>query len=1264
MAPPVRHRPPLRNVSSMPFSSLPPIVEDASSPSVSEIKDSGFSSLTSPAPAQPQNSLPSDLGLNWNTSKEMRSPLAMMSFLKEQKSQEGQGRLINIAPRASALSSILMLKNSLPNLSQEEGSSVNGFSGTSRLDHSLLFSNYRSEHKDVNGKPLGQRTLFRTASLPEVNSGQDFLSRFSKDSLGSAWSPYESFLLSPPSSLSGLNEPARVSRAPLVINSPSTESPSSINPSPVFISPSTESPVKPQSLQLNLNIGTASLGSPVQNGVRNIGVTHPPGPDRNLMAKYKAFPDAYLFIYKRPGWCGQRIEVKGDVMDATEWEFPETIFIRVVRGGWVLYEKPDYKGEKFALDEGDIELTNPDTSPDARIYGFPVKANSIIINAGLWLVFAEPFFQGVPRVLEVGGYSNPAAWGVTQPYIGSLHPLKIVTEAIPDVELFDFSTSTRSIHVISGAWVAYSHVDYSGNQYVLEKGFYNNCADWGDYANLTSMGCSDTCVLKSVKPVPILLTVPAISLFGLECFEGREVSVETEVSSMMEGGFNPHFLSVRVNNGCWVLCEHSNYRGRQFLLEPTEITNWPKFSSLASVGSLYPIRETEREKVRQAQGVILQLKRERQALIFHLLMMKRALSEGGVAKTAQLSLNLICLLLVRFSGVTQTETVTQEKVLRPPESLTQQHEGGALGGSSNNEASLPLTVGKRRRRDARKRSERRRSSLLNPACVDECVTEEAEPRDSGMTGSPKLHLHTDLSEPDENATARGQGSQRTDSVDVSKVALDSELSDLTANRHSTPEPPQRRVSRQTKRKTAQSATKPERGRKVERAPLKKPWEKPRSRSKSRTVSAASAPNDRLNSSLGGNDTFDFDCEEAVHVTPFRGGVKATEAPPSPVAPPPPALKDHTPVSSDAEQDEDDSPYVPDRKLRRTCAPPPRRMRSKRRSAQGRGKENSGCKRNHTVPQLSGDNTGLQLPQSPAAGIPIPEYLIPLPAEERQQTAAGKNSTEAAGFVKDPSPLPPDSPAAEEGLMMIDSGLVVRSCFGLALSDMTNISSAAYQMPLPARDSTPGLCRKRRCTSVASYKEPSISSKLRRGDKFTDTRFLRSPIFKQKSRRSLKAMEKYNESFVFKRFVEIGRVAYVSFGPHEGKLVAIVDVIDQNRKFVRRAWEKAEVSKKWTESSWAKKIEAREKLNSVLMMMMTGGSGSSLSGGSPAGCPPGAPHQRLLSEDERTEFSSSDDEKTFGKGEGRKGSGKIEKEKETKETRERRKEKERKGEKEN
>uniref|UniRef100_A0A4X2JLK5 Large ribosomal subunit protein eL14 n=1 Tax=Vombatus ursinus TaxID=29139 RepID=A0A4X2JLK5_VOMUR len=99
--------------------------------------------------------------------------------------------------------------------------------------------------------------------------------------------------------------------------------------------------------------------------------------------------------------------------------------------------------------------------------------------------------------------------------------------------------------------------------------------------------------------------------------------------------------------------------------------------------------------------------------------------------------------------------------------------------------------------------------------------------------------------------------------------------------------------------------------------------------------------------------------------------------------------------------------------------------------------------------------------------------------------------------------------------------------------------------------------------------------------------------------------------VFKRYVEIGRVAYISFGSHAGKLLAVVDVIDQNRalfdgpcsgvrtqampfkcmqltdfvlkfphsahqKYVRAAWEKEKINTKWKATRWAKKIEARER----------------------------------------------------------------------------------------
>eukprot|EP00500_Bicosoecida_sp_ms1_P002493 CAMPEP_0203806146 /NCGR_PEP_ID=MMETSP0115-20131106/33_1 /ASSEMBLY_ACC=CAM_ASM_000227 /TAXON_ID=33651 /ORGANISM="Bicosoecid sp, Strain ms1" /LENGTH=106 /DNA_ID=CAMNT_0050714803 /DNA_START=65 /DNA_END=382 /DNA_ORIENTATION=- len=99
---------------------------------------------------------------------------------------------------------------------------------------------------------------------------------------------------------------------------------------------------------------------------------------------------------------------------------------------------------------------------------------------------------------------------------------------------------------------------------------------------------------------------------------------------------------------------------------------------------------------------------------------------------------------------------------------------------------------------------------------------------------------------------------------------------------------------------------------------------------------------------------------------------------------------------------------------------------------------------------------------------------------------------------------------------------------------------------------------------------------------------------------------------FQRFVEVGRVALVSYGPDEGKLCVIVDVVDQNRalvdgpisvtgvhrqtinfrslaltpftvkigrnareKSLKAAIAKAEVLPKWEATSWAKKRALRK-----------------------------------------------------------------------------------------
>merc|ERR1712125_11701 len=99
---------------------------------------------------------------------------------------------------------------------------------------------------------------------------------------------------------------------------------------------------------------------------------------------------------------------------------------------------------------------------------------------------------------------------------------------------------------------------------------------------------------------------------------------------------------------------------------------------------------------------------------------------------------------------------------------------------------------------------------------------------------------------------------------------------------------------------------------------------------------------------------------------------------------------------------------------------------------------------------------------------------------------------------------------------------------------------------------------------------------------------------------------------FKRFVEVGRVAIICYGPDAGKLCTIVNILDHNRVLVDgpmpitsvhrheigvkrimltdlkvtipinasqkklvKIWEEEDTLAKWESSSWAKKLRARK-----------------------------------------------------------------------------------------
>lgn len=101
--------------------------------------------------------------------------------------------------------------------------------------------------------------------------------------------------------------------------------------------------------------------------------------------------------------------------------------------------------------------------------------------------------------------------------------------------------------------------------------------------------------------------------------------------------------------------------------------------------------------------------------------------------------------------------------------------------------------------------------------------------------------------------------------------------------------------------------------------------------------------------------------------------------------------------------------------------------------------------------------------------------------------------------------------------------------------------------------------------------------------------------------------------VFKRYVEIGRVCLINYGPESGKLATIIDVLDQNKCLIdgpvdvtgvsrqviaykrialtdftvkvertstqdelKAAWKDGDVLSKWEATSWAKKLSNKKK----------------------------------------------------------------------------------------
>ncbi|XP_036614565.1 shugoshin 1 [Trichosurus vulpecula] len=236
--------------------------------------------------------------------------------------------------------------------------------------------------------------------------------------------------------------------------------------------------------------------------------------------------------------------------------------------------------------------------------------------------------------------------------------------------------------------------------------------------------------------------------------------------------------------------------------------------------------------------------------------------------------------------------------------------------------------------------------------------------------------------------------------------------------------------------------------------------------KSRSGSNKTPSKEKLDESIDSIDAYDFNCEERVHITPFR----------------------QKKVNDDCEQKEIS-------------------IQSEMNSSESSISERDSGELYVPFKQKSKYMQSLGSLLSPVQMRPRSKRML---LEQKKHTAE----------------TTPESLVRADASHYNSSPSETQQSLHLSLKDVTNIhqtssaKSRKHSVPFSKSEESSALpLRKRRCTLSVNYKEPALATKLRRGDPFTDVCFLNSPIFKQKKdprqRRSSKqhSLSKYNEAFV-------------------------------------------------------------------------------------------------------------------------------------------------------
>ncbi|XP_010011136.1 PREDICTED: epidermal differentiation-specific protein-like [Nestor notabilis] len=142
---------------------------------------------------------------------------------------------------------------------------------------------------------------------------------------------------------------------------------------------------------------------------------------------------------------------------------------------------------------------------------------------------------------------------------------KEFTSDVANLKDVDWNDCISSVKVIGQPWVAYEHLNYTGQLLVFEEGEHS------------FVGNQMNDKITSLQMITENLLNPQITLYEHINYQGK-CRVVTEPTNLSRGYDDNTISSHKVQRGVWLLCEHSDGGGFRYIAREHE--HFPNYKAI------------------------------------------------------------------------------------------------------------------------------------------------------------------------------------------------------------------------------------------------------------------------------------------------------------------------------------------------------------------------------------------------------------------------------------------------------------------------------------------------------------------------------------------------------------------------------------------------------------------------------------------------------------------------------------------------------------